>query len=117
MCKTKTFKDRESGLNWSIRIVYHGDKYGLDNCLTNEPDNSGEGKGQTMIEFYDRRYPHCSTPRGKVLGQFVSRYGLKTLNETDWLKCGGLNLDGGVDDWGVGSGLMVKAMAWVNKND
>jgi len=28
----------------------------------------------------------------------------------------GLNLHGGVDDWGVGSDLMVKAMAWVNSN-
>jgi hypothetical protein len=82
--------------HFNIRIVNMGDRYGLDDCLTNT-------KGP-MIEFYDSRYAH--TPRG----QFVSRYYLSTLLERE---PAGLCLDGGVPAWTVSAEGMKKIMEYI----
>jgi hypothetical protein len=59
---THQFTDPESGQPWTVRVVFKGDKYGRDDCLTND--------GKVKIEFYDNRFPEKSGHRG----QFVTRY-------------------------------------------
>ena len=76
----------DQNIPFNIRLVYEGDHYGLNDCLTHD-------KLDPLVEFYDRRYPH--TPRG----QFVSRYYLSTLNARDKRDC--LNLEGSVKDWTI----------------
>ncbi len=63
----------DQGKQLEARIIYKGDKYGLNDCLTYD------GKGTPLVEFY---------LLGKDYKQFVSRYYLSTLEgkETgDWL--------------------------------
>lgn len=72
---------------FNVRILRKGDKYGRDECLTHNED-------RPLVEFYDTRYPHTQ------YGQFVSRYYVSTLLESD---TGGLCLDGGVPSWTVGA--------------
>ena len=38
--------DPESGIRWCVRIVFEGDGYGLNHCLTHD-------ETEPMIEFYD----------------------------------------------------------------
>ena len=60
-----------------------GERYGYSgNCVATQP----------LIEFYDRRYPHCE------LGQLVTRYYATTLAQSGGY---GLVLDGGVPDWQI----------------
>lgn len=101
------FTDNETNMDWHVRLVFKGDRYGLDMCLTHDED-------EMLVEFYDCRYDFASDVDGTVLGQFVSRYYFKTLRKTDWTQ-GGLNLDGGVDSWSVGSALMVNLMILIHR--
>jgi hypothetical protein len=82
---------------FNVRIVRHGDAYGLNDALTHD--------GPLMVEFYDRRYPH--TPRG----QFVTRYFAQTLLERPVQ--GGLVLDAGVISWTVNADDMRLVIAYV----
>ena len=72
---------------FNVRIVNTGDKYGLNDCLTN--------RKAPMVEFYDSRFTQGADGDR---GQFVSRYYVDTLLERD---TGGLCLDGGVPAWTV----------------
>lgn len=126
--------DPESGNRWCVRIVFLGDNYGLNHCLTYGEARRQEDKhDDPMIEFYDMDSGVAGILRnskdkteaylGKKYGQFVSRYYWSSLNfderfgeqktVTDWSKRG-LCLHGGVDGWSVSSEFMVKAMAAVN---
>jgi hypothetical protein len=73
--------------NFNIRIVNTGDRYGVNDCLTNTKP--------PMVEFYDSRFIHGADGDR---GQFVSRYYVDTLLERN---TGGLCLDGGVPSWTV----------------
>jgi hypothetical protein len=57
----------DQGKHLEARIIYKGDKYGLNDCLTYD------GKGTPLVEFY---------LLGKDYKQFVSRYYLSTLEGT-----------------------------------
>ena len=118
--------DPESGIRWCVRIVFEGDDYGLNHCLTHD-------ETEPMIEFYDMDSEariKMSKSGDKTVaylaeeyGQFVSRYYYSTLKMrdplgkgsalTDWSERG-LCLHGGVDGWSVSSEFMVKAMAAIN---
>ena len=118
--------DPESGVRWCVRIVFEGDDYGRNHCLTHD-------ETEPMIEFYDMDSRAAELMRGsgdkteaylaEEYGQFVSRYYYSTLKMrdplgkgsalTDWSERG-LNLHGGVDRWSVSSEFMVKAMAAIN---
>ena len=102
---TDVFKitDIETNLEWTVRIVFKGDKYGLDWCLTHDED-------EPMIEFYDAEYDFDIDLDGQVLGQFVSRYNAKTLLEDD-RQSRGLNLDGGVPKWSIGK-MCMNVISW-----
>ena len=114
--------DPESGVRWCVRIVFEGDNYGLNHCLTHD-------ETEPMIEFYDMDSEariKMSKSGDKTVaylaeeyGQFVSRYCWSNLKfdeilngktPTDWSKRG-LNLHGGVSRWSVSSAFMVDAMA------
>jgi len=116
--------DPESGIRWCVRIVFEGDDYGLNHCLTHD-------ETEPMIEFYDMDSEariKMSKSGDKTVaylaeeyGQFVGRYCLSSLKfdeilngktPTDWSKRG-LNLHGGVSRWSVSSAFMVDAMAAV----
>lgn len=75
-----------NGIKFVSRRIDRGMRYGLDNCILHDKD-------ETLIEFYDSRFPHCE------YGQFVSRYYLTTLQKHG-PECG-LDLHGGVGDWKI----------------
>ncbi len=95
MAHTETIKSSR-GINWTIRIVDHGDRYGLNDCLTHD-------KMDPLVEFYDQR--SSQTERG----QFVSSYYLTTLIDHD--QRNGLNLHGAIPAWS----LTADDMRQVNK--
>lgn len=106
--------DPETGIKWCARLVFQGDNYGLNHCLEHD-------EADPLVEFYDMDSRAAEMMRqsdnpaeryeGEEYGQFVSRYYLSTLKETDWTKSNGLNLDGGVDRWSVSGGYMADTMA------
>ena len=93
-----------SGIEWGVKLLLEGDKYGLDDCLTHDEEDP-------LVEFYDRQHADADAPEG----QFVSRYNLSTLLKSDryddvkerWAR--GLNLHGGVEAWTV-SGTLYSAV-------
>lgn len=95
---TLSLNDSATGLVWAIRVIEHGETYGLRNCLT----HTG---AEPLVEFFDTRYPH--TP----IGQFVSRYYRKTLLEPHDGR--GLCLDGGIPEWSVSGELLQRLTAWL----
>ena len=130
MAITYKHVDPESGIRWCVRIVFLGDNYGMDHCLTYGDDTKTKGHvfermDNPLIEFYDMDSRAAQMMRetldkrarymGEEYGQFVSRYYLDTLNETDWSDSSGLNLDGGVDRWEVSGEFMSHVMEVVNE--
>ena len=71
------FTDNETNMDWHVRLVFKGDKYGLAHSLIHDEDDM-------LVEFYDCRYDFERDVDGTVLGQFVSRYYFKTLRKTDY---------------------------------
>ena len=127
--------DPESGIRWCVRMVFIGDQYGLNHCLTyGDREYDQDKHDDPLIEFYDMDSGAAAIMRNsddkaeayvaEEYGQFVSRYYYHTLKMrdplgeggalTDWSKRG-LCLDGGVDRWSVSSEFMVDAMAAINK--
>ena len=127
MAITYKHVDPESGIRWCVRIVFLGDNYGMDHCLTYGDDEKAvfERMDNPLIEFYDMDSRAAQMMRetldkrarymGEEYGQFVSRYYLDTLNKTDWSDSSGLNLDGGVDRWEVSGEFMAHVMEVVNE--
>lgn len=99
----KGFHDSARAIVFTARMVFDGDNYGLDDCLTHQ--------GEPMVEFYDQRYKHTDR------GQFVSRYYVETLfSSTDpekiHAKSGGLCLNGGVNSWALTENTMQQVALW-----
>jgi len=95
---SKKFTDPVSGLDWNVRVIGTGQKYGLNNCLVNDSI-------MPMVEFYDCRYMLTQW------GQFVSRYYLAQIFE---LQNSGLNLDGGIDDWSVSANTIEEIKSYLS---
>jgi len=90
----------------NIRLVFKGEKYGLDDCITHERD-------EPLVEFYDARHMHTD------IGQFVSRYGISSLKGEDGFsnkrKPGvGINLNGGVKDWKMDGVSLDAVISWAD---
>lgn len=83
---------------FAVVLVRKGDKYGRNNCLTHDKD-------EPMVEFYDADY--AGKPGLWSLGQFVSRYYLKTLTAHP---IAGLCLDGGVPKWSIAAAPLADAL-------
>ena len=85
---------------WAVRLVFEGDKFGLDFQLVHS--------GPPLLEFYDAR--HESTP----FGQFVSRYFVTTLLDGAARRIAeGLQLDGSSIDRRISAAAMGRVLAWV----
>ena len=88
---------------FNVRIIRHGDRYGLEDCL--------EVKGEPMIEFYDFRYTGDGFGQR---GQFVARYYLSTLVDDEArLSRTGLCLHGGVPGWSVSASEMCEVYEYI----
>ena len=85
---------------FNVRIVNKGEKYGLNDCLTNNK--------APMIEFYDSRYQGCE---GR--GQFVSRYYTSTILDGEYAN--GLSLDGGIPAWSVSADGMKQVVEFLHQ--
>lgn len=86
----------ENEIDFIARRINKGDRYGLNDCLTHDED-------QPLIEFWDCRYSHDS------LGQFTGgRYYVGTILESN--RATGLNLHGGVPEWKVDQGSLLKVL-------
>ena len=85
---------------YNVRIVNAGDKYGRNDCLTNDK--------QPLVEFYDSRYDQADF-MGR--GQFVSRYYVDTIVRGEYP--GGLSLDGGIPEWTVSADEMCQVKQYL----
>jgi hypothetical protein len=87
---------------FNIRIVNTGDKYGVNDCLTNNK--------APMIEFYDARFTHGADG---ARGQFVTRYYIETITDSGCPN--GLCLDGGVPVWFVSAEGMKEVIEYIKE--
>ena len=92
----------EAGRAFNVRLVRHGDRYGLNNVLVHDKD-------EPLVEFWDATYENDPrfTPK---LGQFVSRYSLGTLAGSGPR---GIALCGHVPEWTVTGGNVADAITAV----
>lgn len=90
---------------YNVRLVFHGDKFGLNDCITHE--------GAPMLEFYDATQDPAKFGER---GQFVSRYNVATLiDDRDRLTTYGLDLHGGVAVWKMAAPQVGETFAWMDK--
>jgi hypothetical protein len=95
----KKFKN-DKGAEFSVRVVYSGDKYGLNFKLTHDKD-------KPLVEFYDAEHPHTQ------YGQFISRYYLSTLLEGHRNRTKGLDLLGYEPKWKIDRDTMTEIISWL----
>ena len=102
----------EDGRSWRVQLVFKGDKYGRDNCLTHDTN-------EPMVEFYDLSYPETFGEDG----QFVSRYSLSTIlferncfyrqdiiNAKERNPKYGIDLQGNVDGWEMSGDCLTEVL-------
>ena len=97
---------------WKVKIVFKGDSYGLDNCLTHKKD-------EPLVEFYDLE----NKEKFGDEGQFVSRYCLGTIlfeglviSKEDLINAKkrdsevGIDLQGNVDGWEMSAPCLTEVL-------
>lgn len=99
-------KNESTGIPFTVRVVREGEAYGMN-------DSQIHDSKDPLVEFYDGRYDFDRAKDGSVLGQFVSRYALSTLEGRDGISKHspihdqtGIDLQGGVDSWSVDADFM-----------
>lgn len=111
---------------WRVHLIYPGERYGLDGCLTYEL-NAYSGApaavhraSYPLVEFYDTSQDAARFPGG----QFVSRYYMTDLLEDNsiavsidtMLKNGNqFSLDGGIPAWTVEGDDLAKVNAFLKE--
>jgi hypothetical protein len=91
------------GRVFALRVVNQGDAYGRNGCMTHD-------EAAPMVEFYDTTYAgECPDIFTGHLGQFVSRYYVSTLMDTDPTRA--LALDGGIPEWTVTADSLAQVLA------
>jgi hypothetical protein len=106
-----------NGIAFTAQILRAGDSYGRDNCLEvgAEKLNKYSGGHPALVEFYDTRYPFDKDKNNDlVLGQFIGRYYAATLLSNNEINTG-LDLHGGVPDWGLDSKTLAKFLSWIKE--
>ena len=93
MSKVLNIKN-DKGRRFNVRIITNGDKYGRNHALTMTSNSP-------QVEFYDPMWPESAHPE---LGQFIGRYYITTLQDRD--RNQGLDLHGGVPEWGIDADAM-----------
>jgi len=84
-------------MRFNTKLIRAGDRYGSGDQLRHQ--------GEPVLEFYDPRWPY--TP----LGQFISRYYVKTLLNTT----GALQLELCTPEWVVSADDLEESKNWVRK--
>lgn len=87
---------------WTVRIVWKGERYGLNNVIEHAED-------MPLVEFYDAEQ---SLTKFGPWGQFVSRYGMPTILTRDRPGMP-LCLHGGVPRWTVSAEHMALVERWL----
>ena len=90
----------------AFRIVYHGDRYGLEGCLIHGT-GAYDRKLGPCVEFYDTRHD-CEQWTGQRC-QFIARYYALTLLSGDQSR--GLCLDGAIPEWSLSADQMAHVRA------
>tara|TARA_R100001530_G_scaffold85161_1_gene59340 strand:+ start:717 stop:1175 length:459 start_codon:yes stop_codon:yes gene_type:complete len=98
--------------SWKVKIVFKGDLYGLDNCLTHK-------ESEPLVEFYDLKHKETFGD----IGQFVSRYCLSTIlfkgcviSKEDLINAEkrdsevGINLQGNVEGWEMSASCLTDVL-------
>ena len=132
-CPSEEYEKEEGALphdfttgKWRVHLIYPGERYGLDGCLTYEL-NAYSGApaavhraSYPLVEFYDTSQDAARFPGG----QFVSRYYMTDLLEDDsiavsidtMLKNGNqFSLDGGIPAWTVEGDDLAKVNAFLKE--
>ena len=133
-CPSEEYEKEEGTLphdfttgKWRVHLIYPGEHYGLDGCLTYEL-NAYSGSpaaahraSYPLVEFYDTSQDAARFPGG----QFVSRYYMTDLLEDDsiavsldtMLKNGNqFSLDGGIPAWTVEGDDLAKVNDFLKKS-
>lgn len=123
---SKGGKDFTTG-KWRVHLIYPGERYGLDGCLTYELNAysgvpaAAHRASYPLVEFYDTSQDAARFPGG----QFVSRYYMTDLLEDDsiavsldtMLKNGNqFSLDGGIPAWTVEGDDLAKVNDFLKKS-
>lgn len=111
---------------WRVHLIYPGERYGLDGCLTYELNAysgvpaAAHRASYPLVEFYDTSQDAARFPGG----QFVSRYYMTDLLEDNsiavsldtMLKNGNqFSLDGGIPAWTVEGDDLAKVNAFLKE--
>lgn len=108
MSKVISVFNKDIKRNFSVRLVFEGDNYGLNMKLI--WDNK-----TPAVEFYDASYDFDKDTDGKVLGQFISRYYHDTIMEIENGR--GLTLDLSEKNvWSIDSDSIDLIKSWSNDN-
>lgn len=112
---------------WRVHLIYPGERYGLDGCLTYELNAysgapaAAHRASYPLVEFYDTSQDATRFPGG----QFVSRYYMTDLLEDNsiavsldtMLKNGNqFSLDGGIPAWTVEGDDLAKVNDFLKKS-
>lgn len=112
---------------WRVHLIYPGERYGLDGCLTYELNAYSDAPAAVhrasypLVEFYDTSQDAARFPGG----QFVSRYYMTDLLEDNsiavsidtMLKNGNpFSLDGGIPAWTVEGDDLAKVNDFLKKS-
>lgn len=133
-CPSEEYEKEEGTLphdfttgKWRVHLIYPGERYGLDGCLTYELNAysgapaAAHRASYPLVEFYDTSQDTARFPGG----QFVSRYYMTDLLEDDsiavsldtMLKNGNqFSLDGGIPAWTVEGDDLAKVNDFLKKS-
>lgn len=132
-CPSEEYEKEEGALphdfttgKWRVHLIYPGERYGLDGCLTYELNAysgalaAAHRASYPLVEFYDTSQDAARFPGG----QFVSRYYMTDLLEDNsiavsidtMLKNGNqFSLDGGIPAWTVEGDDLAKVNAFLKE--
>ena len=133
-CPSEEYEKEEGALphdfttgKWRVHLIYPGERYGLDGCLTYELNAysstpaAAHRASYPLVEFYDTSQDAARFPGG----QFVSRYYMTDLLEDNsiavsidtMLKNGNqFSLDGGIPAWTVEGDDLAKVNDFLKKS-
>lgn len=133
-CPSEEYEKEEGTLphdfttgKWRVHLIYPGERYGLDGCLTYELNAysgvpaAAHRASYPLVEFYDTSQDAARFPGG----QFVSRYYMTDLLEDNsiavsidtMLKNGNpFSLDGGIPAWTVEGDNLAKVNDFLKKS-
>lgn len=133
-CPSEEYEKEEGALphdfttgKWRVHLIYPGERYGLDGCLTYELNAYSSAPAAAhrasypLVEFYDTSQDAARFPGG----QFVSRYYMTDLLEDNsiavsidtMLKNGNpFSLDGGIPAWTVEGDDLAKVNDFLKKS-